>query len=418
MAQQTKTAPRTQTQTPPPAQSKGQVAVIAPPRLAYPPMVKEEYSIGQNEWRVLVEAVFPAARTVEAICMALAYCAKRNLDIFKRPVHIVPIYDSKRRAYVETVWPGINELRTTAMRTGGYAGMDKPVFGPKIKKTFKDRQRKSSQYGDETWEEIEATVEFPEWCEITVWRFVQGHRVPFPGPRTEWEEIFSRVSHFVAVPNDRWQKAPVQMLEKTAEAAALRRAFPEEIGDDFAAEEAEGMAQRAVDITGQSQATFGAQVPAEEPKREQYDKKSAGAPPSPADGGAASSDDPGGGDAVATGDGDSKPEVAARQPSSKVTDVEPEPEDKTALDDGDEQSPITFEEYAKVGDFFDFADPWLDDPIRTEAELVAFGAFYYQYMRERMDPGWKSAPVREGMIDTNQKYQAALKRVGQKKQSQ
>ena len=40
---------------------------------------------------------------------------------------------------IETVWPGISELRTTAFRTGQYAGMPAPDFGPTIEHTFKGR---------------------------------------------------------------------------------------------------------------------------------------------------------------------------------------------------------------------------------------------------------------------------------------
>ena len=41
-------------------------------------------------------------------------------------------------------------------------------------------------------------------------------------------------------PNDRWKRSPFGQIEKCAEAAALRLAFPEEIGNDYAAEEMEG----------------------------------------------------------------------------------------------------------------------------------------------------------------------------------
>jgi hypothetical protein len=45
--------------------------------------------------------------------------------------------------------------------------------------------------------------------------------------------------------NARWSKAPVQMLTKCAEAAALREAFPDELGGQQTAEEMDG--QRAID---------------------------------------------------------------------------------------------------------------------------------------------------------------------------
>src|SRR5256885_16005138 len=42
------------------------------------------------------------------------------------------------------------------------------------------------------------------------------------------------------VPNEMWSNRPVGQLEKCAEAGALRRAFPEEIGNALTAEEMEG----------------------------------------------------------------------------------------------------------------------------------------------------------------------------------
>jgi hypothetical protein len=54
----------------------------------------------------------------------------RGLDPFKRPVHIVPVWNSSLGREVETVWPSINELETTAARTGAWAGIDPPDFGP------------------------------------------------------------------------------------------------------------------------------------------------------------------------------------------------------------------------------------------------------------------------------------------------
>src|SRR4051794_4134726 len=97
-------------------------------RLPYHPGIKERFGIDAGAWRTLVEAIFPSAKTAEAVLLALDYCKVRNLDPFKRPVHIVPMWsqtaNSGRGGYVETVWPGIWEMRATAFRTKQYAGMD------------------------------------------------------------------------------------------------------------------------------------------------------------------------------------------------------------------------------------------------------------------------------------------------------
>lgn len=217
-----------------PAQSRGQLATIAPPRLPYHPAMQERFGIDSAAWRALVEAVFPAARSVEGVLLALSYCRARKLDPFKRPVHVVPIWDSNRRAYVESVWPGIGELRTTAFRTGNYAGSDAAAFGPDVTATFKGRVKDGSG-----WKDAEATVTYPEWCQFTVYRLIADQRVAMPGPRVYWRETYARMGK-AELPNEMWQRRPRGQLEKCAEAAALRRAFPEEIGNEITAEEAAG----------------------------------------------------------------------------------------------------------------------------------------------------------------------------------
>lgn len=220
------------------------VVVIAPTRLPYHPALAE-LDCDKAMWRFLCESLYPSAKSIEGIAMALRYCKARGLDIMKKPVHVVPVYSSSKKGMIELVWPGIGDYRTTASRTGEYAGCDATECGPLIKKVFTglldkwESGRKSGQ------EEIKSSLDFHEWMRVTVYRIIKGIRVPFHGPKVYFEEIYSRVKHDCPVPNDRWQRAPNGQLEKCAEAAALRKAFPEEIGSEPTAEEMEG---KIVDI--------------------------------------------------------------------------------------------------------------------------------------------------------------------------
>lgn len=215
----------------------GPVAVFQPPRLPYHKAIEDRFGVDAAGWRALVEAVWPLAKSSDAVVLALSYCKARKLDPFKKVVHIVPMWNSALGREVETVWPGIAEHRTTAFRTGQYAGADPTSFGPTVTKTFTARSKKG--------EALSATVTFPEWAQVTVYRMIAGQRVAFPGPRTLFDEWFG-LRKGAEVPNDRWTRAPSQMLEKCAEAAALRKAFPEELGDESTAEESEG---RMTDVT-------------------------------------------------------------------------------------------------------------------------------------------------------------------------
>lgn len=185
---------------------------ISGPRLPYHPEIEKRFGVDRAGWKALVEAVFPAATATESVILALSYCKARNLDPFKKPVHIVPIYDDNKRCMVDTVWPGIGELRTTAFRTGLYAGKDATSFGPMKKKTWGD-----------------VTLEFPEWAQVTVYRLIGDQRVAFEGPRVYWLETFATKKG--GIPNKMWQKRPTGQIDKCAEAAALRAAFPEELRD-------------------------------------------------------------------------------------------------------------------------------------------------------------------------------------------
>ncbi len=243
-----------------PAMSKGQLVALKPPRLPYHEAVAERFGIDRAGWKALVEAIYPNAETADAIVMALSYCRARNLDPFKRPVHIVPMWSSVAGKMIETVWPGISELRTTAFRTGQYAGMPAPDFGPTIERTFKGKAGRGKSKGQER----SLTLQFPEWCRVTITRELTGKERSFVGPKVYWCEAYAKWAD-TDVPNEMWSNRPVGQLEKCAEAGALRRAFPEEIGNALTTEEMEG--QHTID---------GAAHAPEKPKPERVTPPSAG----------------------------------------------------------------------------------------------------------------------------------------------
>lgn len=222
------------------------------PRLPYHPAINERFGVDASGWKALVEAVFPSAKSHDAVVMALSYCKARKLDPFKKPVHIVPMWDSKSGGYVETVWPGISEVRTTAFRTGQYVGCDEAEFGPTIERTFTGKVKVKGN-----WEEKTVAVAFPEWCRMTVHREMGGRPCKFVGPKVKWIESYATIGNS-DLPNDMWESRPEGQIEKCAEAAALRKAFPEEIGNQLTAEEMEG---RRIHGDGQTSSNASAPPP-------------------------------------------------------------------------------------------------------------------------------------------------------------
>ena len=206
--------------------------VNVPARIAMPATAKA-MGVSSGDWSVLVDAIYPNARSAESVVLALSYCRARKLDPMKRPVHIVPMWNSQAGRYVETVWPGISELQTTAHRTAQYAGMDMPEWGPDITRTFEGKVK-----DDGKWVDMKITLTIPEWCAVTVYRIMHGQRMPFSEP-VYWLEAYARRGK-AEIPNDMWSKRVRGQLHKCAKAAALRAAFPEELGNEYTAEEMEG----------------------------------------------------------------------------------------------------------------------------------------------------------------------------------
>lgn len=200
-----------------------------PAQLTYP-KIAEEYGIDKPLWLSLMN-LYPGAQP-ESVVMVYEYCKHRQLDPLKKPVHIVPMQvedkATGRKVMRDVIMPGIQEMRTTASRTAQYAGIDPPKFGPMIEVEVQNK-------GKAEFRNIFMAA--PEWCEITVYRLVQGKRYGFTHIEY-FEEAVARNSYGEV--NAMWRKRSRGQLSKCAEAGALRKAFPEELGGEYAAEELEG----------------------------------------------------------------------------------------------------------------------------------------------------------------------------------
>lgn len=194
--------------------------------------------IDEPTWRTLKNSIYPGA-SGDSILMAVDYCRARKLDVLKKPCHIVPmnVKDAKTGKYEwrDVILPGVYEYRITAHRTGLYIG------------------RSHFEYGD-TIQHLGAKV--PEWCEVSVYRLFKAdsnERMEFRVRcyfsevcNTKKEKDGSGQYTGELLLNERWSRAPIQMMTKCTEAAALREAFPDEIGGEGTEEE---MAGRVVEGT-------------------------------------------------------------------------------------------------------------------------------------------------------------------------
>lgn len=172
----------------------------------------------------LKTSLYPGASD-GSVDMVLAYCQAAGLDPMKKPVHIVPMWDSKAQKMRDVVMPGIGLYRTDAARTGEFAGMSEPEFGPMVTERIGNRD-----------------VTFPEWCKVTAYRQLRtGHIAEFTAVEY-WIENYAVKGgkEQDQSPNAMWSKRVRGQLAKCAQAQALRMAFPEAVGSVPTAEEMEG----------------------------------------------------------------------------------------------------------------------------------------------------------------------------------
>lgn len=182
--------------------------------------------------KVLQSSLYPGAAPA-SIKMVIGYCKAAGLDPLQKPVHIVPMWDGKAGQMRDVVMPGVNLYRTQAARSGEFAGMSEPEFGP-------DR---TDKIGD-------ATITYPEWCRVTVRRLMKNGSVAEFTAREFWLENYATKGgkDKSIAPNAMWTKRPRGQIAKCASAQALRIAFPE-IASQPTADEMEGKQLHQDDTT-------------------------------------------------------------------------------------------------------------------------------------------------------------------------
>lgn len=192
--------------------------------------------------QVLESSFYPGA-SPESIGLVLGYCRAAGLDPMQRPVHIVPMWDSKANRMRDVVMPGIGLYRTGAARTGQYAGIGDPEFGPDV----------SERIGN-------VDITYPQWARVTVKRALANGSVVEFSAREFWRECYAAKGgkEKSIAPNAMWSRRPYGMLAKCAEAQALRKAFPE-LGSAPTAEE---MIGQAVELEAETQPIAPAAPPA------------------------------------------------------------------------------------------------------------------------------------------------------------
>ena len=149
--------------------------------------------------------------TDNELALFLTVCARRGLDPFSGQVYgIMRKTKQKDGTWAEqlVIQVGIDGYRLLAEKTGKYEGLSGPFWcGP-----------------DGAWREVWLEVTPPSAAKVGVYR--TGCREPFWGVVTYRE--FAQT--YDGKPVGKWKEMPANQLAKCAEAAAIRKAFPQAVG--------------------------------------------------------------------------------------------------------------------------------------------------------------------------------------------
>lgn len=162
--------------------------------------------LSDSDLATLAQAgVIPVGTPAAILKVFAVTCAQHGLSPFKKEIYLV----NYKGAYSTIV--GIDGLRAKADRTGQLAGKDDVRFDVLPDGSFKTASQLATQ------------KQKPTTATVTVYRMVGGMRCPFTKTI-----LFAEYCPANPHSTSKWLSMPFNMIEKCAEAAALRMGFASE----------------------------------------------------------------------------------------------------------------------------------------------------------------------------------------------
>lgn len=157
--------------------------------------------------RAMIRDTYANGATEKEFQVLLEIAKLRRLNPLLRQIHFVKRWNKQLGRDVWAAQVSVDGLRAIAERTGKYDGQDEPEFGP-------------------------IADGFPEWCKVKVYR--KDWTRPAVG-LAYWSEYVQKSRD--GGPTRFWADMPRVMIAKCAEAIAMRKAFPEDLGGLYTDEE-------------------------------------------------------------------------------------------------------------------------------------------------------------------------------------
>jgi len=160
--------------------------------------------LSESDIQTLAQAgIIPAGTPAAMVQVFATSCKLHGLSPFKKEIYLVG-YNGKYSTIV-----GIDGLRKKADRTGKLAGKDDAKFDLMPDGTFK------------TAAQLKIERKLPTTCTVTVYK-------DFSGVARAFTKTVLFSEYCPAQPSNKWATMPFNMIEKCAEAAALRMGFASE----------------------------------------------------------------------------------------------------------------------------------------------------------------------------------------------
>ena len=167
----------------------------------------------------LIKSTIAPGATDDELKLFLYQCKRLGADPLTKQIHAVKRWDKEQKREVMAMQSSIDFMRVLAQRTGEYAG------------------QAAAQWCDASgnWIDIWVKTTAPTGAMVGVYR--KGIDRPFVG--------VARYDSYVQLkrdgkPNKFWATMPDVMLAKCAESLALRKAFPNDLGDLYSDDEMAG----------------------------------------------------------------------------------------------------------------------------------------------------------------------------------